>query len=93
MRKGARINMVLESLYQIDKELGGKEQQKGAKKKSQEFDEIRDNVIEQLKQIEAHQVDRDTKCKKYGVDGDNILLSSKIRDLLNEVERETMQLQ
>ena len=59
MKRSNRINYLLEQLLEIDKELGGNAKAQNAKKKAEEFDDIRNNIMETLKTIEQCQAERD----------------------------------
>jgi hypothetical protein len=85
--KGQELTHLLEKLYDMDRQLGGNAK-KGiinclllvAKAKgANEYEAIKDFVIEKLFALNKKQNERDEKFKKFGNDRDNIAFGTIIR--------------
>ncbi|KRX05711.1 hypothetical protein PPERSA_09851 [Pseudocohnilembus persalinus] len=84
-----QVTFLLDKLYKIDKELGGKALDKKTRKKGNEFDNLRLDIQEKLFTFKKKQDERDQKQDQYGNrDQDVIRLNLEVRDLTRECQQD-----
>ncbi|KAM3144927.1 hypothetical protein pb186bvf_002932 [Paramecium bursaria] len=91
--KQQRIVLLLERLYKLDTQLGGREKLLDSSKKTKEFDYIVQQLKEDMEMITALQQDREKRIKKYGNDDDSIRIGVQIRDNIAAAEKQIIHLQ
>ncbi|CAD8193504.1 unnamed protein product [Paramecium octaurelia] len=84
--RSQRVVVLLERLYKLDEKLGGNERKKNVKNPQKEFDQMIDDLKEQVEMISAKQKDRDQRNQKYGNDEEAIRLGVEIRESILKCE-------
>ncbi|CAD8204642.1 unnamed protein product [Paramecium pentaurelia] len=86
--RSQRIVLLLERLYSMDEKLGGNERKKNVKNPQKEFDQMIDDLKEEIEMISAKQKDRDKRNQKYGNDEEAIRLGVEIRESIQKCEQQ-----
>ncbi|KAM3133210.1 hypothetical protein pb186bvf_014638 [Paramecium bursaria] len=80
-----QMNHLMQKLYIIDKGLGG-DAIKKKNAKGNQYDMIREMLVQKMHQIAKKQDERDLKLQKYGNDRDLIALGYQIRESISEAD-------
>ncbi|CAD8123486.1 unnamed protein product [Paramecium sonneborni] len=86
--RSQRIVVLLERLYKMDELLGGNERKKNVKNPQKEFDQMIEDLREEIEMISAKQKDRDKRNQKYGNDEEAIRLGVEIRESIQKCDQQ-----
>ncbi|CAK68639.1 unnamed protein product (macronuclear) [Paramecium tetraurelia] len=84
--RSQRVVVLLERLYRLDEKLGGNERKKNVRNPQKEFDQMIEDLKEEVEMISAKQKDRDQRNQKYGNDEDAIRFGVEIRESILKCE-------
>ncbi|CAD8129128.1 unnamed protein product [Paramecium sonneborni] len=86
--RSQRIVVLHERLYRMDEQLGGNERKKNVKNPQKEFDQMIEDLREEIEMISAKQKNRDKRNQKYGNDEEAIRLGVEIRESIQKCEQQ-----